>query len=550
MMPRAAVYARFSDDVQNPRSIADQVALCAAYAQRQGWTVTATFSDAAISGAAKANRPGLISALAAAADHQFDLLLAEDEDRLARNLEDLAHVWNRLEDAGVQLWTCGSGRVELMHVALKGYGAQDFLRNLSAKTRRGMLANAEAGLATGARVYGYRSAPGGDVQVVEAEAAVVRRIFAAYAAGESLRAITEALNLEGVPSPSGGRWAPSTITGSRQRGNGVLRQGLYAGEKVWNRVAMSKDRQTGRRISRPRPPAEWKRTPVPHLRLVDAETWAAVHTRLDAAGAAAPAHRAPAPPRPLSGLIRCAECGAAMTTFNGRGRLICAARRAHGAAACGHDRSVARHEVEDRVLTALRTRLLGPEAVRLYVKTYHDAWAARAQQARRDTAPLYRRAQDLDRQIARLVDAITATGHSPALTARLAQLEQDRADVAAALRAADASSRAATPPLTLHPRLAEIFARRVADLQAHLATHQGRAPTSASSSDTLARLRQVVARVDVRALPDGQTMIRLHGALAPALTDGPVVERLNKVVAGAGYTSTQPSVPVVFRRRL
>lgn len=48
---RAAIYARFSSDLQDARSIADQVALCRDHARRQHWPVVQVYADEAISGA-------------------------------------------------------------------------------------------------------------------------------------------------------------------------------------------------------------------------------------------------------------------------------------------------------------------------------------------------------------------------------------------------------------------------------------------------------------------------------------------------------------------
>jgi site-specific DNA recombinase len=42
-MSRCAIYARYSSDLQSPCSIEDQIRLCRAHAERQGWTVVATF---------------------------------------------------------------------------------------------------------------------------------------------------------------------------------------------------------------------------------------------------------------------------------------------------------------------------------------------------------------------------------------------------------------------------------------------------------------------------------------------------------------------------
>src|SRR5690606_7676691 len=107
---------------------------------------------------------------------------------------------------------------------------------------------------------------------------------------------------------------------------------------------------------------------VPHLAIVSQEAWDAVQARKRRVALGATPYQQRRRKRGLfSGLIRCAECGASMTAFNSRGRLICAARREKGAAACSNDRSVSRAEVESRVLEGLRSRLLSPAAVKAYV---------------------------------------------------------------------------------------------------------------------------------------------------------------------------------------
>ncbi len=87
------------------------------------------------------------------------------------------------------------------------------------------------GRSAGGRAYGYRPSPGrpGVLEIVEDEAAVIRAIFSAYAAGEAPRAIAAGLNKRGVPPPRGTRWNASTINGNDKRGHGILRNPLYAG---------------------------------------------------------------------------------------------------------------------------------------------------------------------------------------------------------------------------------------------------------------------------------------------------------------------------------
>src|SRR5690349_10118905 len=48
---RVAIYARYSSEQQREASIADQIEICTRYAGRHGWTIVATYTDAAASGA-------------------------------------------------------------------------------------------------------------------------------------------------------------------------------------------------------------------------------------------------------------------------------------------------------------------------------------------------------------------------------------------------------------------------------------------------------------------------------------------------------------------
>src|SRR5262245_42740327 len=57
LMMRATIYARYSSDQQRSASIEDQVRLCRERIEREGWSLVATHSDAAMSGASRL-RPG------------------------------------------------------------------------------------------------------------------------------------------------------------------------------------------------------------------------------------------------------------------------------------------------------------------------------------------------------------------------------------------------------------------------------------------------------------------------------------------------------------
>jgi len=62
-MKRTAIYARFSTELQQERSIEDQVELCRSYAARNELEVVAVYDDRARSGASIYGRDGLMRLL-------------------------------------------------------------------------------------------------------------------------------------------------------------------------------------------------------------------------------------------------------------------------------------------------------------------------------------------------------------------------------------------------------------------------------------------------------------------------------------------------------
>lgn len=545
---RAALYARYSDDKQNPLSVQDQLIVCRRHAASRGWEVVAEFFDEAISGGAMANRPGILSALTAAARAEFEILLTEAEDRIARNLGHLAFVKDELQAVDVVLATLNTDVVDTMHVAMKGLIAEQYVVDLGRKTARGMRRNAEKGLATGGRIYGYRSSPGGAMAVVEDQAAIVRRIFAEYAAGATSREIAAGLNRDGVTGGRGGFWSASSVIGSRARANGVLRCELYAGVKVWDRMTVVKDTRTGKRHPRLKPRETWKRTPVPELAIVPPEVWQAVAARRGREEGVRP-ERLMRRPGIFSGLLKCGRCGASYTVYN-KGRLTCAAHRAGGDAACANGRTVSRAMIERRILEVLKDRLLAPETVAVYVRAYAAAWEEEAGARDSELAALRARLGPVTRTIGRLVDEVCEGRSSAALRQRLAELETEKAD----LEARAAALRARSRPITFHPRLAEAYAARVASLQQRLAeiTADPHAPASRELIDAA---RELIERIDITPAGDGFAApvdLTLHGRLALFLENGDRRVPLSglALVAGGGVGRSPTFVPVKLRAHL
>jgi DNA invertase Pin-like site-specific DNA recombinase len=223
-----ALYARYSSDNQSDASIADQLRVCRAYADRQGWTICEEYTDHAVSGATLL-RAWFQALMRDALNRRFDIVLAESLDRFSRDQEDTAGLFKRLTFAGVSIVTLAEGDITHLHIGFKGTMNALFLKDLADKTHRGLRGRVEGGKSAGGLCYGYhvvKSLTGGTVttgerEVEPAEAAIVERIFREYVAGVAPKAIAKRLNQERIVGPFGGSWGPSTIHGNPNRGTGI-----------------------------------------------------------------------------------------------------------------------------------------------------------------------------------------------------------------------------------------------------------------------------------------------------------------------------------------
>jgi DNA invertase Pin-like site-specific DNA recombinase len=115
LIVRCAIYARYSSDNQREASIEDQLRICSARADREGWQAVQVFQDAAVSGATTL-RPGYQALLAAMRQGAFDVVLAESLDRFSRDQEHIAAFYKQAVFAGVRVVTLAEGEVGELHI--------------------------------------------------------------------------------------------------------------------------------------------------------------------------------------------------------------------------------------------------------------------------------------------------------------------------------------------------------------------------------------------------------------------------------------------------
>ena len=540
---RAALYARYSSDLQNAASLQDQFATCRMFAERQGVEVVATYEDAGISGASTANRPGLQALMAGAEVAQFDLVICEALDRLSRSQADVAITFEDLRFHGVGICTIAEGTVSELHVGLKGTMNALQLQEIGRKTRRGLQGVARSGRHTGGRVYGYRirrevNATGEAVRglrdIDEAEADVVREIYRRYAAGSSPRAIVSELNTRGIRGPSGGKWNASTINGNAERGNGVIHNELYRGVLVFGRQTWIKDRRSGKRRARTADAQEIVRCPVPDLRIIPEELWRRVRERYEEnrlGPQKTAARQAVRPTHLLSGKLTCGVCGGKLVRSGGDHRFMCSHRREQGVTACVNGRGIKGSEIEARVLAAIKDRLLAPERVALAVEEARRAADFDARTLALSRSKAQAELAEVKRRAERLVDQV-ADGVMSGLAVRdrLATLETRRSELEHELANAPVAAFVA-----LHPRMAAHYREVVASLERALERSGSEAAMEAREL-----VRKLVETVVVTPEPErGRFSLTVKGKIAALVNqDG---DNTTKVGAGAGFE------PATFR---
>ena len=487
---RAAIYARYSSHLQDPRSIDDQVRLCREKLREMGVNVARVHSDAEATGTITQSRPGLARLLHDAKYGLIDLVCAESLDRISRDQEDIAGIYKRLRFWSVRLVTLQEGEIESIHVSIGGLVNQAWLDNLASKTRRGQIGAVHAKRIPGGLSYGYRNANRIDQQgkalrglreIHPDQAETVRRIYRLYADGMSTRRIAALLNREGIPGPRGGAWGSNTINGHRGRRNGILNNELYRGRLVYGRQKFIRDPDTGKRQARLVPPADWLVKDVPELRIVDDALWNRVQTRRQA-GQDRRRNPAAHTPLPLTGLVRCGVCGGTMTIFRER-RYGCNAHREKGT--CGNPRGIDAAVIENRVIPLLSRSVLEeldlPELVR-----------RAAEESTRRRERLATALTEGEQRITRLLDAIEQGAQSHAAHRRILDIEHETAAIR--LELDSLPTLPASPPQDLAGRLQE----RLALLHRAIA---GAAPGEGARKSALLLARTLVERIDVAPLP-------------------------------------------------
>jgi DNA invertase Pin-like site-specific DNA recombinase len=448
-------------DRQNESSIGDQVRVCTEYARRQGWEIAARYEDQGISGAAQGNRPGFLRMRADAMGRKFDVLLVIDTTRLARS-HDLAPLIERLRFQGIRVigvqdsFDSSAGTAD-MQAGLSGLMSVEFRKMIRARTHAALESRARAGRSAGGKAYAYREG-----KVVPAEAAVVREIFSKFASGMPARAIAAELNAKGIPSP-GSTWNRTQRRASGWLGSGIrviLRNERYRGVVHWNQSEWRKDPDTGKRQRITRPQSEWISHTDESLRIVSDKLWQAAQHRIRTIAHdgnwAAPKGK---PKYLLSGLLRCATCGAHYVIVN-RHEYSCSSYV--NGRACSNGTRVRRLDLQQQILGPVDEGLLAPDRVDRMAKEMQAYYAERVRAMQTRATEVPRELQELNARLERLRERLKKG--DPDMTADEIQAAIDRAEgKRRELQDQQPEAKESAKVLSIMPRAAAMYRKQIAE---------------------------------------------------------------------------------------
>ncbi|MBQ3338787.1 MAG: recombinase family protein [Atopobiaceae bacterium] len=230
-MKTAVLYARYSSDKQREASIDDQLRVCREFCEREGLKVLRAYTDYALSGKTD-QRPEFRRMIANAPESDFVVVYMFD--RFSRDRYDSIVYKKQLADCGVRVVSATepvdrTPEGQLQEGMLEVIAAY-YVADLARKTRRGMEGNALLAKNNGYKLFGYDTDPDTQRYVVnEAEAEVVREIFARHIAGEGIYGLGRDLAARGYV----------TTTGSPVDYNWVLRilkRKAYTGLYSWGGI--------------------------------------------------------------------------------------------------------------------------------------------------------------------------------------------------------------------------------------------------------------------------------------------------------------------------
>lgn len=357
---KVAIYGRVStvEQANEGYSIDEQLRILREKCQSNGWEVYNEYADRGISGKSIEARPALKQLLDDATKRKFDVVYVWKMNRLARNVKDVLNIVDLLSKRRIEFQSYSedidsstpSGKLHLQMMAVIAEFERD---TIAQNVKMGMIARAGQGEWNGGIVLGYDSevisTQGKRKQtrlvVNEKEASTVRRIFELYVNGHGYKSIANLVNQEGHRSKKNNTFSINAI-------KTILTNPVYIGMIRYN---VRQDWTKKRRNNINEQPVLEKGN---HPTIISDEAWNKVQHLLTIRSYKP--NRIHSGEHPLTGILKCPECGAGMVLGRNSYKLksgergyreyyVCGAWKNKGKAAC-HSNGLLITRIDDFVL--------------------------------------------------------------------------------------------------------------------------------------------------------------------------------------------------------
>lgn len=370
-------YIRVSTAEQAERgySLEAQTQSMREYCEQKNWNLVDVYVDAGVSGKSMKNRLALKRLLAEAKDGKFKEVIVWKQTRIARNLFDLLTIVEHLGQYNVSLRSITENGIDTstkegrLQLKIAGMFSEYEREGIVENVKNGMKQRARMGQWNGGTVLGYRSKvlkEGSNrreretvLEVVPEEARLVQKIFELYASGKGLKAIANMLNHQGYKTKKGN---PFGVYGIAE----ILKNPVYIGKIRYNvRENWSEKRRKGT-----------NKNPIiadgQHKPIISQELWDRVRALY--------AKKSGKSPRifqgsfPLTGILRCPQCGIGMVAHRTKDKLkdgsviyrryyVCGAFQNKGSAVCKSN-GIRAEQAEEAVFDRLLQAVVRPKVLR------------------------------------------------------------------------------------------------------------------------------------------------------------------------------------------
>lgn len=464
---RAAVYARYSSDMQSADSADDQIARIR-YRLKHGQIRSQKFfgnpieisnewvlKDEAQSGRIAA-RDGYEAILQGIRSKSFDIIIVDDLSRLTRSLGNLLGLYDMLKWYEVELISICDGISSedpsaKTFFTVKGM-VNDFSNDIHAeRVIRGMEMRVLNGLSCGDYPYGYDSvatkfenAKGKPtpshfkIIINESEAQIIRRIFQMYNMGLGYSRIAKALNEDKVPSPSAAYAKSGQVTSwSNQSIQNILKNQKYAGIWRWKKTKIGINPESKSKAAKNRPSTDW----VSHngstdiredLKIIDQETWELVQKKISENKKFPTSERQKGrwanravmlPDHPFSGLLECGECHSNFSLVSGRHGGYYGCNSAHRKGTCGNKKLISANRIVEAVLTVIKQDLIKPEVIKDAVKRYNQVLQQKTNTAPQRMKQIEQELGLIEQELGKLVQVIISGNASETINLAIRERE-------------------------------------------------------------------------------------------------------------------------------